>query len=295
MVAFSMLPRQRLPHYTGVTTYEAIEAAILSRLFTVKQTTSPAQFNENEYVIVKYYNTSALTRHSDGKLLLINQSVLDKATVIRPRNKEQYFALDALVDDSLRVVTLTGTAGAGKSLCAMAAGISLMEQGKYKKLILTRPTSQVGDRELGTLPGTAQEKVMPYLINFVCSLETLFGETLHTSGIDYLFSKYNIEVIPMQLLRGASFNNALIIADETQILTFHEMLTLGTRVSGGSKLIIMGDLDQRDENIAKEQTGLYKFINDERVKASTFTASIHMPKSERGEVASLFTSVFEER
>ena len=173
------------------------------------------------------------------------------------------------------------------TILSLASAISKVSAGVYKKIILTKPSSEVGRRGLGYLPGTAEEKFLPFLINFVSNFEVLFNSQRKLS-VEDIFSKYNMEIVPLQLMRGASFNNSFVLADEVQVCNAHEMLTLGTRLSEGSKLVIMGDLNQRDENIAKEQTGLHKFINNHLTKMSTFTASVHMRKSERGDVSELF-------
>jgi len=285
--------------YTGVSVYDAPSPDFMATLYKQKEIEMGyTNFNENEYLVIKHQDSqSALARYNQGKARLLDVKKLDKATAIKPRNKEQYFAMDALMDDTIKVVVLTGRAGTGKTLETLAAAVAKIEQHRYKKLILTKPSSQVGRRELGILPGDIQEKYLPFLINYMCNLELLFGESLQNPtskiNVEYIFSKYNIEIVPMQLLRGASFNDALVIADEVQVLDHHEMLTLGTRISEGSKLVIMGDLNQRDENIAKERTGLFSFINNREVRDSNFTASVHMLKSERGEVSALFSSVFE--
>lgn len=252
---------------------------------------------ENQYLVLKIRdgNASALARVKGEYAHLLPEKAIQKATAIKPRNKEQYFALDALVDDSIRVVTLTGKAGSGKTLLAIAAAIAKKTNGRYDKIILTKPSSQVGRRDLGILPGTMEEKFLPFLMNYTCNFQVVLGmQKLASLGeAEHIMDEYNMEMVPLQLIRGASFNNCLVIADEVQVLDYHEMLTLGTRISEGSKLIIMGDLNQRDENIAKESTGLFRFINDNRVKRSTFTASVHMIKSERGDVSALFSDVFD--
>lgn len=286
--------------YTGVASISATKT-VLDNLYEHKKifvsdiVGYEESFSENQYLVLNSDSASALARVKEGHAILLNQPGLDKASPIKPRNKEQYFALDALTDDSVRVVILTGKAGTGKTLMAISAAVAKSEKQVYKKIILTRPSSQVGRRELGILPGTLEEKFLPFLINYMSNFEVLFGsqKVSDKTSMEYIFSKYNMEIVPMQLLRGASFNNALVIADELQICDFHEILTLGTRISEGSKLVMMGDMNQRDEKINTVDTGMYKFTNDARVKASKITASIHMVKSERGEVSALFSEVFD--
>lgn len=294
--ALSSVPH---PLYTGVTVHET-NKQVIDELHANKSIDLPPfyTFNENEYVIVKGQDgESALAKYHNRKLRLLDLKYLDRATDIKPHNKEQYFVTDALMDDAIKVVCLTGKAGCGKTLLALAAAIKKIEHKKYNKIILTKPSSQVGRRDLGILPGTLEEKFMPFLINYMCNFEVIFGDGLQKTQqkvtIEYIFNKYNIQIVPLQLIRGASFNNSLVIADEVQVLDYHEMLTLGTRMSEGSKLIILGDLNQRDEKISKENTGLFKFINSSMVKDKPFTASVHMTKCERGEVSALFSDVFE--
>ena len=212
-----------------------------------------------------------------------------------PRNKEQRMAIDALMDDSVKVVVLTGRAGTGKTIMTLAAAINKIESRSYNKIILTKPMSQVTKYDIGALPGDVNDKFKPYLDNYFGNLEFMFGDT----GIDgkqkaqSILEQYRVEFVPLQLIRGCSWHNAFILADECQTLDHHEMVTLGTRVGEGSKIVIMGDLAQRDEKISKESTGIYKFINDEKATNSEFVASIELLKSERGEVSALFRDIFE--
>jgi len=251
-------------------------------------------FWQNEYVVIKDnsgLSKSALTRHQGTRLQLLDLPKDLKISGVRPKNKEQWMAFDALLDDSVRVVTLTGKAGTGKTLLSLAAALHLFETSEsYNKIILTRPMSWVGKHGLGSLPGDVEDKFNPYLQNYMCNIEHLLGGK---KSIMDLIKQYNVEFIPIQLIRGASWANAIILADEVQVLGYDEMVALGTRVGHDSKMIIMGDLAQRDEKIARDKTGIHKFVNDDRVKRSTFTASIDLIKSERSEIAALFAEVFE--
>ena len=126
---------------------------------------------------------------------------------------------------------------------------------------------------------------------YLCNLEFMLGG--NPNAVFDLVHQYRIEFIPIQLIRGASWHDAFIIADEVQTLDYHEMVTLGTRVAEGSKLVIMGDLGQRDEKIEKEKTGIYKFVNSKGAQKSSFVASLELIKSERSPVSQLFADVFE--
>lgn len=211
----------------------------------------------------------------------------------KPRNREQVFALDALLDDNIPVVVLTGSAGTGKTILTMAAAMEKMEKKKYSKCIITRPMSQVGKYQLGALPGGVDEKFNPYLMNYMTNLEQFVSG--NRANVEHLIEQYKIEALPLQFFRGASFNKTFVIADEMQVCNHMEILTVGTRIGEGSKIIIMGDLNQRDENITKEKTGLHKLMNDKRIRESGLVATICLQKCERSETARLFAEVFEEK
>jgi len=210
---------------------------------------------------------------------------------ITPRNREQVFALDALMDDDIPIVALTGTAGTGKTILTLAAAIHKLDERRYKKIILTKPMSEVTRYKLGALPGDVSEKFGPYLTNYTTNLERFVG---NKRAVWDLLEQHRFEIIPLQLFRGASFNESLVIADECQVLNQSEVLTIGTRIGENSKLVIMGDLNQRDEKIAKDKTGIYKLVEDKRMKESPLVATIQLIRCERSEAARLFAEVFEE-
>lgn len=281
--------------YTGVKVLD-VDKEIIDELYKNKEIDiwdNRHNWYQNMYVVLKDASgtsSSALAKVRGARLTLLPKDL--SAGNIRPRNKEQIFALDALLDPSIKVVVLTGRAGSGKTLLTLAAGIHGIESKTYKKLLLTRIMTQVGKQELGILPGELDEKFYPYLRNYMCNLDLILGD--RKGNIDDLIERYAAEFLPFQLIRGASFHDSFIIADECQTLDYHEMLTLGTRVAEGSKLIILGDLKQRDTKIKTEATGIYKFVNSDFAKESPFVASIQLLKSERSAVATLFADIFEE-
>jgi len=285
--------------YTGVRVVE-VRPELIDQLYKEKHIDidfdQRRKFYQNEYVVLKDItgaSQSALTRVTGSRLSLLK---LDKDLCIsgvKPRNKEQWMAFDALLDESIKVVVLTGTAGSGKTLASTACAFHHLEKKHYKRVVFTRIMTQVGKHDLGILPGDVDEKFNPYLKNYMCNFELLFDKK--KSSIDDILQQYDVEFLPFQLIRGASFINTLLIADECQTLDVLEMLTLGTRMSEGSKIVILGDLKQRDEKIAREKTGIFRFVNSEQAKQSSIVASIELIKSERGETASLFASIFEEQ
>ena len=211
---------------------------------------------------------------------------------LSPRNREQAFALDALMNDDIPVVVLTGSAGTGKTICTLATAMQKIQQKQYARCIITRPMSQVTKYSFGALPGGIDEKFNPYLANYMTNLEQM---TSNRGNVEHMMDQFRMEPIPLQFFRGASFNKCFIIADEMQVCNHMEILTVGTRVGEGSKIVIMGDLNQRDENIAKDKTGLYKLMNSKQIQESGLVATIELQKCERSAVAALFSNVFEEK
>lgn len=281
--------------FTGVKVLDNTDPVVVSELYkqkriSVERLNTKIALFPNLFLVIKSDNqASALAKvTSDGKNIALLHDV--EASGIKPKNKEQVMALNMLMDDSVPLNILIGRAGTGKTLLTLAAAMQKFEDGKYERLILTKPMSQVGHRDLGALPGDANEKFMPYLMNYMNNFEQLVGRRATQDAI----SQFKIEFIPLQLIRGASFFKSFVIADEVQVLNYHEMLTLGTRIGEGSKLVVMGDLNQRDEKIAKNKTGLWKIMEDEKMKSSGLASAIELIKVERSPLAKLFADVFEE-
>lgn len=279
--------------YSGVKVFE-VEKDLIDEVYKNKELAfwdNRHSWYPNMYCVLKDGNgASALTKVKDGKLQLLPQNL--SAGNIRPKNKEQVFALDALLDPDIKVVVLTGRAGSGKTLLSLGAAVQGIETKLFKRLILSRIMTQVGQQDLGILPGELNDKFRPYLLNYMCNLELIIGA--HKDNMDDLADRYNAEFMPFQLIRGASFHNSFVLIDEAQTLGHHEMLTLGTRIGMGSKLVVLGDLKQRDTKIAKDKTGIFKFVNSDLAKESPLVASIELLKSERSAVATLFADIFEE-
>ena len=164
-----------------------------------------------------------------------------------PRNLEQSMAMELLNDENVDMTVLTGPAGSGKTLLALAYGLhAILEQKKYTKLIVARSTPPIAE-DIGFLPGTEEEKMAPWLAAFDDNLEILHGtdESCHGS-IDYVKERANIQFKSLNFMRGRSFNNALIIIDEAQGLTQFQLKSVISRVGADSKIIVLGNLAQID-------------------------------------------------
>ena len=285
--------------YTGISVIENLDSFTIQTIYKDKKILSDKidkKLYENEYVVLKSAEEkSALGRkHGDYIYLLDKKIEKEKVSGISPRNKEQIMMFDSLLDPDLTCVCVTGKAGSGKSLGMMATALHQVEQGMYGKIIIVRHLLQVGHKDtIGFLPGSYEEKLNPYFMGVLTNFEHLIGGK--KNSLQTLIDLYSIEFHALATMRGASLSNSIILVEEAQLLDEESLLTIGTRVSEGSKICISGDLAQIDGPLKgkKEKTGLFKFINHETVKNSSFCSSIHLLKSERGPTATLFSDVFE--
>jgi PhoH-like ATPase len=208
---------------------------------------------------------------------------------IAPKNKEQNFALELLLDPEVPIVSLIGKAGSGKTLCAIAAGLQqvMSQDSVYNRLIVTRPIQPMG-KDLGYLPGTLEEKMAPWLAPIQDNLRFLFGDD-NLMLYQYMQKKI-IEIEALTYIRGRSIQKAYIIVDECQNLTRHEIKTILTRVGNDSKIVLTGDIEQIDNvNIDETSNGLTYAI--EKLKPYDITGHITFLKGERSKVATLTAKV----
>tara|TARA_Y100000593_G_scaffold60470_1_gene112116 strand:- start:6775 stop:8097 length:1323 start_codon:yes stop_codon:yes gene_type:complete len=205
---------------------------------------------------------------------------------ICPRNKEQMFAMDLLLDPNIKIVSLVGTPGAGKTLIASAAGLEqvlTLGTGSYKKILISRPVHPVG-KDIGYLPGTLEEKMLPWLKPIQDNLQYLLGSDEAT--LEMYMDKKTIEVEAISFIRGRSIPDSFIIIDECQNITPHEIKTILTRVGENSKIVLTGDIEQIDNIYINELTnGLTHAV--ERFKEYGIAGHITLKKGERSEVATL--------
>jgi PhoH-like ATPase len=209
---------------------------------------------------------------------------------IRARNKEQSFALDLLLNDEVRLVTIVGKAGTGKTLLAIAAGLQkTMEESVYQKLLVSRPIFPLG-RDIGYLPGSVEEKLNPWMQPIFDNVEYLMNlsrsEKKAGRGYHELLDLGILEIEPLTYIRGRSIPNQFIIVDEAQNLTPHEVKTIITRVGDGTKIVLTGDPYQIDNPyVDQTNNGLVHVVN--RFRSERLAGHITMSKGERSPLAEL--------
>tara|TARA_Y100000592_G_C5442772_1_gene304313 strand:- start:183 stop:1331 length:1149 start_codon:yes stop_codon:yes gene_type:complete len=206
-------------------------------------------------------------------------------------NKEQKYAMDLLFDKDIHIVSLTGQAGTGKTLIAAACGLEQVlhntrSQGGYDKLIITRPVQPMG-RDIGFLPGTLEEKMMPWIAPLRDNLEYLFGDK---TALEIHMEQGLVEIEAMTYIRGRSISNAFMIVDEAQNLTTHELKTIITRVGHGTKLILTGDIQQIDNSyVDAVSNGLTYAV--EKFKEYDISGHVTLYKGERSKLATLAAEI----
>ena len=222
----------------------------------------------------------------------IRDDVKNLTMGIVPRNKEQKFSYDLLFDDSIKFVSLIGKAGSGKTLMAIAAGmeqtLSLKKNNnKYRKIVVSRPVQPLG-KDIGFLPGTMHEKMLPWLMPIQDNLETILGKD-NVYLAEYV-ERGKIQIEALTYIRGRSINNAFIVIDEAQNLTAHEVKTILTRVGEGTKIVLTGDIEQID-NIYTNETSNGLTYAVEKFKSQDISGHITFLKGERSRLATISSKI----
>jgi PhoH-like ATPase len=196
-----------------------------------------------------------------------------------------------LLDPNIKLISLVGRAGSGKTLCAIAAGLQQTiglskEENVYSRLIVSRPVQPMG-RDIGFLPGTMEEKMLPWLMPIQDNLKFLMGDS---SSLDMYVEKGKIEIEALTYIRGRSIANAFIVIDEAQNLTRHEIKTIITRIGENTKIVLTGDVEQIDNVYVNETTnGLAHAV--ESFKDHIIAGHVTFRKGERSELATLASKV----
>jgi PhoH-like ATPase len=251
-----------------------------------------AQYHPNEYCTLTEETNpkrTALTKvDATGKKVVPIIDNREGVRGIKPRNREQHFAFDALLDDRIKLVTLMGKAGTGKTLMAMAAGLKrTVLDREFRRLVVARPTISMG-KELGFLPGSLEEKLAPWMQPIHDALEMLSDLNMgheHRRSNDLMRSG-SIVVEALSYIRGRSIAHQFMVIDEAQNLTPLEVKTIITRVGHGTKIVFTGDPYQIDNPYVDSSSNGFNYIIS-KFRAESVAAHIELQKGERSELAEL--------
>jgi PhoH-like ATPase len=274
--------------YSGQAEVEAVSPSVINQFYddgSISTDHLDFDLNSNQYVTVKYGNQSLIGVHRSGNVVpLVNN--LTKTIGITPRNKEQKFAIDALTREDIKLVSMTGLAGSGKTFLTLMAGMSGLQDKRYDRIVITRSLQTVG-KEIGFLPGDIDDKMSPWLSPILDNFRVAFKDSTY---FEMMRQKGQIEVSPLAFIRGRTFNNTFLIVDEAQNSTIHELKTIITRIGEGSKVVLLGDTDQIDTPYLDSlSNGLTVIV--EKFKKFDIAAHITLMKGERSELATLASQV----
>jgi PhoH-like ATPase len=274
-----------------------IDDAFIDRLYASREGIPAAEFNAayprtalsaNECCVLESERNSVLVRYNPftASIVKIEQNVSDYG--IRARNTEQKFALDVLNDPAIRLIGVTGKAGTGKTLLALAA--ALRQAGAYRQILLARPVVSLANKDIGFLPGNEKEKVSPYMQPLFDNLNVIKG--LFASGsrevrdIDTMLRENRLVIEALAFIRGRSLAETFCIVDEAQNLTPHEIKTIITRTGEGTKMVFTGDVEQIDSPYLDRQSNGLAYMID-RMRGQKIFAHVNLVKGERSALAEL--------
>jgi len=283
--------------YTGLKVLENIKSEVLDTLYQKPYEALPstlgheASFFANENVVLKNGSKSALA-FFDGTSETVRLIQPRICYGIKPRNSEQTFALNAMLNPEISLVTVSGKAGTGKTLLALAA--ALAKKQYYRQIFIARPVVPLSNKDLGFLPGDVASKLDPYMQPLYDNLSVIqnhFNEK-GASGkkIKELIEEEKIVITPISYIRGRSIVRVFFIVDEAQNLTPHEVKTIITRAGEGTKIVFTGDIFQIDHPYLDSQTNGLAYII-EKMKGQKLYAHINLEKGERSELAELASKI----
>ncbi len=279
---------------TGKRTLNKVSTKALAKLWE-KGYCKPSEIGEKEPIPNYYYILHNGDNNTDPTLAFFNPisgmiERIDKQAVqrIMPRNPEQVFALHAIMNPNVKLVTLIGVAGTGKTLLALAG--ALEQRRLFKQIYLARPIVPLSNKELGFLPGDAEEKISPYMEPLHDNLKFIKNQYNERDKeykvFDEMLQNEKIVISPLAFIRGRSLSNICFIVDEAQNLTPHEVKTIITRAGEGTKIIFTGDIYQIDTPYLDAQSNGLSYLVD-KVRKHPIYAHVKLEKGERSELANL--------
>ncbi|GAB4286956.1 MAG: PhoH family protein [Ignavibacteriaceae bacterium] len=284
--------------YSGHEIIENIEDEMLLDIFQPPYEISAGILykNSTELYPNKYF---ILRNHSRSVLAYLNQDAdklhkVDKETVygIKPRNAEQTFAVDALTNNNIQLVSLTGKAGTGKTLLALASALQVRKY--YRQIYIARPVIPLSNKDIGFLPGDVESKLAPYMQPLWDNLKVIQDQFAESDKqhqiIDNLLKDDKLVIEPLSYIRGRSLQRIFFIVDEAQNLTPHEIKTIITRAGEGSKIVFTGDIYQIDHPYLDGQSNGLSYLID-RFKGQKLYAHINLIKGERSALAEIASNL----
>lgn len=277
--------------FTGKSTIENVQEELINRIysagFCLPEEIGIKDLKNNKYLIIKSEKSSVLAyfNTTTQKVEKLEKQACYKIT---PRNSEQVFALHALLNPDVRLVSLQGVAGTGKTLLALAGAMA--QKRNFKQIYLARPIIPLSNRDSGYLPGTIEAKLSPYMEPLWDNLKFIKSQYSEKDKeykfIDECVKDEKLVITPLAYIRGRSISNVFFIVDEAQNLTPHEIKTIITRAGDGTKIVFTGDINQIDTPYLDAQSNGLSHLID-KVKNQSIYAHVTLEKGERSELANI--------
>jgi PhoH-like ATPase len=288
--------------YSGTLTL-SIDAHLIDEFYQNKRLAYKDQhqpFRPNQYIILRDStnpNHTAMGRFSKELDCIVPIfKPVEGLWGIFPKNAEQAFAIDALLNDDIKLISLVGKAGTGKTLLAIAAGLAkTVDEGVYHRLLVSRPVFPLG-KDIGFLPGNVEEKLNPWMQPIYDNIDFLFGTTGAKGrrgagkGCQELMNQGLLQIEPLTYIRGRSIPQQYLIVDESQNLTPHEIKTIVTRAGDDTKIVLTGDSYQIDNPYVDSANNGLVYLVD-RFKDEAISAHITLSKGERSKLSELASNL----
>jgi PhoH-like ATPase len=279
--------------YKGIRILEGVGQEVINKLYEVPDGVSASECSiepgllGHQFFIMKNNGSSALA-HFNPVSKMLNRVIKQSTYGIEPRNAEQTFAIEALSNPDIQLVSLTGKAGTGKTLLALAT--ALAQHKRYKQIFLARPIVPLANRDLGFLPGDVKEKMDPYMQPLYDNLTVIKHKFSHQSPefirINDMMKEEKLVITPLAYIRGRSLSSIFFIVDEAQNLTPHEIKTIITRAGEGTKMVFTGDIEQIDSPYLDTASNGLSYLSD-KMKDQDIFAHVNLVKGERSFLAEL--------